>query len=33
MGQKGEGRVTKLKGIRVVDEVESVKVLEVEVDG
>ena len=32
MGQKGEGRVTKLKGIRVVDGVESVKVLEVEVD-
>ena len=32
MGQKGEEQVTKLKGIRVVDEVEFAKVLEVEVD-
>ena len=31
MAQKGEVQVTKLKGIQVVDGVESVRVLEVEV--
>ena len=31
MAQKAEGRVTKLKGIRVVDGVEFARVLEVEV--